>query len=186
MTMSNFLKCILLAAASPALTDVADTYSCSKCISHCHVPCQTLTILRKDEVKTVWAQFAGDFMALSRKELMHALVPSKPNHSVVDGGQGDQCRVCTRDQGYPCRQSTHVPQMQVCSAQSGVPSRKPIATRMASSSRRSPHEETGSACSQSPLCGDDTAISRARSRSVDAFSKRISDACLIEAWSQLL
>ena len=56
------------------------------------------------------------------------------------------------------------PQLQVCSAQRGVPSRKPITTRMASSSRCGPHEETGSACSQSPLCGDATAISRARSR----------------------
>ena len=83
-------------------------------------------------------------------------------------------------------QSTHAPQLQVCSEQRGVLSCKPIATRMTSSSRRSPHEETGSACSQSPLCGDATAISRAQSRSFDAFSKRILDACLIEARSQLL
>ena len=32
-------------------------------------------------------------------------------------------------------QSTNAPQLQVCSAQRGVPSRKPIATRTASSSR---------------------------------------------------
>ena len=55
--------------------------------------------------------------------------------------------------------STHAPQLQECAEQMGVPSRKPIATRIDSSSRRSPHDAIGNACSQSPLWGVATARS---------------------------
>ena len=44
-----------------------------------------------------------------------------------------------------------------------APSRRPTATCTALSSRRSPQLESGSAWSQSPLCGDVTASSRALS-----------------------
>ena len=82
--------------------------------------------------------------------------------------------------------STHAPQLQGCAAQMDVPSRKPIATRINSSSRRSPNDAIGKACSQSPLWGAATARRRARSRSVVACWSRMADACSMEARSQLL
>jgi len=62
-----------------------------------------------------------------------------------------------------------------------APSRRPTATCTALSSRRSPQLESGSAWSQSPLCGDVTASSRALSvLSLKLFdSESRSDATII-------
>ena len=64
--------------------------------------------------------------------------------------------------------------------------RKPIATRIDSSSRRSPHDAIGNACSQSPIWDAATAKRRARSRSVVECWNRMAVACSMEARSQLL
>ena len=58
-------------------------------------------------------------------------------------------------QANPCvpLEVTIAPQGHGCGSQMFSPSRRPTATRMASSGRRRPQSVSGSAYSQSPLCG---------------------------------
>ena len=56
---------------------------------------------------------------------------------------------------------TKVPQGQTCGSHKLAPSLRPIATLIASSSRRRPQDEIGSTCNQSPLCGAAAASNRA-------------------------
>src|SRR6218665_511386 len=63
-------------------------------------------------------------------------------------------------QESPCVPSaaTSMPQRQVCGWQMLTPRRSPTAILIASSSNRRLHDETGSARSQSPACGAETAL----------------------------
>ena len=186
-TYFSLLLAASLAAASPALIEVAAIYVAAKAsatvTSHVrHLPSfQGMRLRPSGRISLSRMRSFG-----SLQDGMDARSRDRQSRSLICWWRAIWPMPSLHERPWVPMLSTHAPQLQGCAAQMGVPSRKPIATRIDSSSRRSPNDAIGKACSQPPLWGAATARRRARSRSVVACWSRMADECSMEARSQLL